>query len=309
MARGRAAPAVTLLDFFKRRSACDAGDQNKSSDPAIIGDAIDEEVSPAVCTDLAALPPDVSALCWALCGPPRCCAVRQCSRALKKACPADLAALKHSLGLWALSVVDMSALRPVGERGAQAPAGPSSASRLGRWGDFALVTDGAGNGFMRGPALLRCTHRWRLRARSAQLLALGQQGDAHGPLHEVLRRSAMDAGAEGSVHASGSVWDDAATGRPRKRRRVQPLYADAAERPSHSNDGDEGGCLFSPRRWDALMDPRVPWRLRVAALMYHHHGGRGCTHAATRAAAAAFVHKYTRSNDRLRSTLLDALDA
>ncbi|CAK0845929.1 unnamed protein product, partial [Prorocentrum cordatum] len=327
MARGRSpatAAAVTLLDFFQRRAAPaePPGDPGRGGGgaarglPSAVRAAGAPEASPRTAC-LAGLPADVAALSWALCGPASCCAVRQCSRAVKKACPADLGALRPVLGRWALSVVDMTALRPVGERDAASGVGPGTVSRLGRWGDFAVVTDGAGNGFVRGPALLRCTHRWRLRAREAQLAAAGGAELAAAPLLEQLRRSAAAAGAAAgpgppSVHAFGSIWDGAACGRPRKRRRVAggaAAVAGGAERGAGRGPVDDAGSLFSSRRWDALMHPRVPWRLRAAALVYHHHCAQGCPHEATRAAARGFVVRHTRGDERLRAALLDDVAA
>uniref|UniRef100_A0A7S4PSP9 F-box domain-containing protein n=1 Tax=Alexandrium monilatum TaxID=311494 RepID=A0A7S4PSP9_9DINO len=333
MARGRAqAPAasVTLLDFFARSPRLSSAAAEEGAAAGNSAAALPE--ARTAIGVLRSLPNEVVSLIWAFSGPRRCCAVRQVSAALVKLCPCDHTALKRALCLWALTVVDMAALRPTGDNKAGPNGGPGTASKLGRWGDFTAVTDGAGQGFVRGPALLRCTQRWRLRARAAQLrnssTALSAD-DSHTdvPLHEALRCSAAHAlvgevsaalaGVDGpggagvgldrspSIHLSGSIWD-AIEERPAKRRRVGEVPSDVVGAAA-GVDGTVSG-FFAVRRWDALMDSRVPWRLRAAALVFHHHCARGCAHAGVRKAAADFIQSRTRHDERLRSSLLDPVD-
>jgi len=325
MARGRKqAPAasMTLLDFFVRSRAeeAQAGVSALHDTPGKDASTAPEvEVAAGV---LPALPTEVLTLIWAFSGPRRCCAIRPASAGLAKLCPCDHGALKRALGLWALSVVDMAALRPTGDGRVGAGGSPGAASKLGRWGDFTAVTDGAGQGFVRGPALLRCTQRWRLRAHAAQVRGVpASSGRADVPLHEALRCCAAHTlagevcaalgGAEGartgvdgspSVHMSGSIWD-ATEERPSKRRRVGEVSGEAAGAAASASSG-----FFSVRRWDALMDSRVPWRLRAAALVYHHHAARGCIHTGVRETAAEFILTRTRHDERLRASLLDPVD-
>jgi len=271
----------------------------------------------------------VLTLIWDFSGPRRCCAIRQASRSIARLCPVNRPALKRELETWALTAVDASAMQPAAAWAAKAAGGDDAplgaGARLGRWGDFTVLTDGAGRHFVRGPALLRCTQRWRLRARTARLSSLPQPWDeeADMPLREALRRStAAEIAAEGegsgrvaSVHSTASVWD-AQSGRPLKRPKksndVSPKgglgspTGSAGAVPEGSAYSSADACgLFSMKRWDALMDPRVPWRLRSAALIYHHHCVRGCPHAGARDAAAAYIRTHTRHDERLRIALLD----
>lgn len=337
MARGRVqspAASVTLFDFFVRSPRLTAGTEqattgiseaaSRATGSTDAGTPAELPVAPGL---LRGLPSEVVSLIWAFSGPRRCCAIRQVSAALVKLCPCDHGALKRALCLWALSVVDMAALRPTGDSKVAPSGGPGTASKLGRWGDFTSVTDGAGQGFVRGPALLRCTQRWRLRARAAQLKTtpFGQGSGADISLHEALRCCAAHSlvgevaaalgtadgattsgtGMDGSpsIHLLGSIWD-ATEERPAKRRRVGEVSGDAT---AAGAEGASSG-FFAVRRWDALMDPRVPWRLRAAALVYHHHNARGCVHTGIKNAAADFIVSRTRHDERLRASLLDPVD-
>lgn len=325
MARGRnrtRAASVTLFDFFVRpplnarteEAQCSVQPREAASKKA--GSSAGVQVATGF---LPGLPTEVVSTIWAFSGPRRCCAVRQASVGLAKLCPCDRGALKQALCLWALSVIDMSALRPTGDSKASTGGGPGTASKLGRRGDFTAVTDGAGHGFVRGPALVRCTQRWRLRARAAQLRSssglMAEGSGADVSLHDALRSCAAhlrgnDASGVGwdgspSIHFSCSIWD-VTEERPSKRRRVGEVSSDSVGTADEADAASSG--FFAVRRWDALMDSRVPWRLRAAALVYHHHNTRGCIHTGMRKAAAEFIQTRTRGDERLRSALLDPID-
>lgn len=254
------------------------------------------------CGFLGQLPNDVLALVWVFCGPRRLCVVRPAASCAARLSHPDQTALRRSLCRWALSAIDMAALRPV-------KVNPDDAAVIhaeGLWcphkrrKDFAVLKDGAGRSFVRGPALLRCTQRWRLRAREKQL-GEGAESLAELPLPEALRTSAAaveDAavafGDRTSVHAAAAIWDEFEAPPPKRARRGHALP-------------DSGSGLFAVRRWDAIMDPKVPWRLRMAAVVYHHHGA-GCQHHGIRKAAARFISRQTLHDEKLRAALLDAIE-
>jgi hypothetical protein len=198
--------------------------------------------------------------------------------------------------MWALNLVEMSALQPAHQKNSD-----SAGTCLGRWSDFTLLSNGAGNLFMKGPALLRCCQRFRLRARAKDLDENPVEWPEEGveiSLHQALRRSAVKDVPADSVHSHGSAWDALAKPGALKRKR-----GTESGTPGTTKEG-----LFSVRRWDALMDPQVPWRLRFAALCYHHHAPGGCRHAGIRQSAEAYIHSFTRHDEKLRKAMLDEVD-
>lgn len=306
-----------------------------------------EAEAPAVCGlsggDFAEMPAKALRLVWGFCGQRHCSAVRQAGHDARRLCATNHATLKQELDFWALATVDPASLKPVAK--AAGTDGAASASRtVGRSGHFTMLSDGAGRCFLRGPALLRCTHRWRLKARAAELLGPGGDGKTVSiPLREAIRRSgqakllsqghgAGELGSPGgrgapsaqlcqlpgdgeaseltdSVHLAASIWDRAGK-RPPKRRRLSGDFLGTAQAFKQADAvsgrfADSDACgQFAVRRWEALMDRRVPWRLRAAALVYHHHCVQGCRHTDIREAAAAFVKARTRHDMQLRSSLL-----
>lgn len=230
-------------------------------------------------------------------GARRCCTVMQVSKLASKNVVLDRHDLRRALSMWALNVVEMTALQPAHQRNLD-----KAGTHLGRWSDFSLVSNGAGHLFVKGPALLRCCQRFRLRARAQELLEKPIEWPEEGveiSLHQALRRSAAKDVPADSIHSLGSAWDALDKPATLKRKR-------GAENGSQSTM-KEG--LFSVRRWDALMDPQVPWRLRFAAFCYHHHAPGGCTHQDVRQSAEQYICRCTRHDEKLRHVLLDEVDA